>query len=153
RGETPAQVWAAAQRNTFKQHKRKRESVSFQRRRRSPSALETACSHPFERTALSHSAAVTVFPKGNAYIPPNQTPESLHRFSGVCMFWKLGEDVGVAPMQSVEQAVSNADELRRLLGNLRLFPSLLCCVGVLRWAAAQTCAGVSPLHPTRGIAP
>ncbi|MGN0779578.1 MAG: LacI family DNA-binding transcriptional regulator [Aristaeellaceae bacterium] len=23
----------------------------------------------------------------------------------------------------------------------------------LRWAAAQTCAGVSPLHPTRGIAP
>ncbi|MGN0779277.1 MAG: hypothetical protein ACI4MJ_09040, partial [Aristaeellaceae bacterium] len=49
-------------------------------------------------------------------------------------------------VQFPEPAVSSADGLRRLLGNSRFLFSFYC-LEVLRWAAAQTCAGVSPLHP------
>ena len=58
----------------------------------------------------------------------------------------------ITSVKASEPAVSNADELRRLL-RYSDFSIPFYCSYVLRWAAAQTCAGITPLHLTRSIAP
>ena len=58
-----------------------------------------------------------------------------------------------APWGVNESAVSNAGELRRLLGNSRFFFSFFLSFP-LRWAAAQTCAGANAAPaPAQGVSP